>query len=102
ETPRYHARDLAVVRAKLENCACLLGSATPCLESFENARSGKYQLLRLTRRTDGKSMPLIRIVDMRLERRRTKDGFSILSDKLRVAVEQRLERQEQTILFLNR
>jgi primosomal protein N' (replication factor Y) (superfamily II helicase) len=102
EAPRYQARDLAVVRAKLEGGACLLGSATPSLESFENALTGKYELLKLTRRTDGKSMPLIRIVDMRLERRRTKDGFSILSDRLRVAIEQRLERQEQIILFLNR
>ncbi|MCE9519726.1 MAG: primosomal protein N' [Verrucomicrobia bacterium] len=102
ESPRYQARDLAVVRAKLEGCACILGSATPCLESFENAQTGKYELLNLTKRTDGKSMPLIRIVDMRLERRRTKDGFSILSDRLRIAVEQRLEKQEQVILFLNR
>jgi len=102
DSPRYHARDLAVVRAGIEGCACLLGSATPCLESFENALTGKYQLLKLTKRTDGKSMPLIRIVDMRLERRRTRDGFSILSDRLRVAVEQRLEKQEQVILFLNR
>ncbi len=56
----------------------------------------------MTRRTDGKSMPLIRIVDMRLEKRKTKDGFSILSEKLRLAIQQRLDRQEQTILFLNR
>ena len=102
ENPRYHARDLAVVRAKLEGCPVLLGSATPSLESFENARSGKYRLLEMTKRTDGKSLPLIRIVDMRLEKRRTKDGFSILSEKLRLAVQGRLERGEQSILFLNR
>ena len=102
ESPRYQARDLAVVRAKIEGCACLLGSATPSLESFENAQSGKYELLELTKRTDGKSMPLIRIVDMRLEKRKTKDGFSILSERLRIAIDQRLQKQEQTILFLNR
>lgn len=102
ENPRYHGRDLAVVRAKLEGCPVILGSATPALESFENARSGKYSLLRLTKRTDGKSMPHIRIVDMRLEKRKTKDGFSILSEKLRLAVQQRLDLGEQTILFLNR
>ncbi|MEI6537364.1 MAG: primosomal protein N', partial [Verrucomicrobiaceae bacterium] len=102
ESPRYQARDLAVVRAKIEGCACLLGSATPSLESFENAQSGKYELLQMTKRTDGKSMPLIRIVDMRLEKRKTKDGFSILSERLRIAIDQRLQKQEQTILFLNR
>lgn len=102
EAPRYHARDLAVVRAKLEGCPCLLGSATPCLETYVNALDGKYDRLVMTRRTDGKSMPLIRIVDMRLEKRKTKDGFSILSEKLRLAIQQRLDRQEQTILFLNR
>ncbi len=102
ESPRYQARDLAVVRAKIEGCVCLLGSATPSLESFENAQSGKYELLQMTKRTDGKSMPLIRIVDMRLEKRKTKDGFSILSERLRIAIDQRLQKQEQTILFLNR
>ncbi|QIF05220.1 primosomal protein N' [Roseimicrobium sp. ORNL1] len=102
ENPRYHARDLAVVRGKLEGCPVILGSATPSLESFENAKNGKYELLRMNKRTDGKSLPLIRIVDMRLEKRRTKDGFSILSEKLRLAVQARLERGEQTILFLNR
>lgn len=102
EMPRYHARDLAVVRAKMEGCACLLGSATPSLESFENAQSGKYEVLNLTKRIDGKTLPIIRIVDMRLEKRRTKDGFSILSERLRMAVQERLDRQEQVILFLNR
>jgi primosomal protein N' (replication factor Y) (superfamily II helicase) len=102
ENPRYQARDLAVVRAKLEGCLCLLGSATPSLESYENARSGKYGLLQLTRRTDGKSLPLIRIVDLRLEKRKTKEGFSILSEKLRMAVQSRLDKGEQSILFLNR
>lgn len=106
ETPRYHARDLAVVRGKIEGCPVLLGSATPSLESYENARRGKYELLRMTRRTDGKTMPLIRIVDLRLERRKGTGvaavDAGILSEKLRAAITARLERREQTILFLNR
>ena len=106
ENPRYHARDVAVVRAKLENCLVLLGSATPSLESYENARRGKYELLRLTRRTDGKTLPYIRIVDMRLQRRKgtgtSVANAGILSEVLRKAVESRLEKREQTILFLNR
>lgn len=106
DAPRYHARDVAVVRGHLERCAVLLGSATPCLESFQNARTGKYQLLRMTRRTDGKSMPLIRIVDMRLERRKGTEvsaaNAAILSQRLRAAITDRLEKREQTILFLNR
>ncbi len=106
DAPRYHARDVAVVRARLEGCAVLLGSATPSLESYQNARTGKYELLQMTRRTDGKSMPLIRIVDMRLERRKgtgtTVANAGILSERLRHAITARLERREQTILFLNR
>lgn len=106
ETPRYHARDLAVVRGSLEKCVVLLGSATPSLESFENATSGKYELLKLTQRTDGRTLPLIRIIDMRLERRKgtgtTVANAGILSEKLRAAITARLEKKEQTILFLNR
>ena len=102
ETPRYHARDIAVLRAKLEGCVCLLGSATPSLESFENAQRGKYELVRMINRTDGKSLPLVRLVDLRLEKRKTKEGFSILSERLRLAIQNRLDKGEQTILFLNR
>ena len=106
DAPRYHARDLAVVRGHIERCPVLLGSATPSLESFQNAAIGKYELLRMTKRTDGKSMPLIRIVDMRLERRKgmgvSVANAGILSEKLRNAITSRLEKREQTILFLNR
>lgn len=106
DAPRYHARDLAVVRGHIERCPVLLGSATPSLESFQNAAIGKYELLRMTKRTDGKSMPLIRIVDMRLERRKgmgvSVANAGILSEKLRNAITLRLEKREQTILFLNR
>src|SRR5213080_4816437 len=68
EAPRYHARDVAIVRAKIEKCVAVLGSATPSLESYHNAVIGKYRLVTLTQRVDDQRMPLIRIVDLRLER----------------------------------
>src|SRR6184192_1622847 len=101
EAPRYHARDVAVVRAKIEKCAVVLGTATPSLESYHNAATGKYRLVVLTQRVDDQRMPLIRIVDLRLERRKEKKA-AILSEKLSQAIADRLEKREQTILFLNR
>ena len=101
EAPRYHARDVAVVRAKMEGCVVLLGTATPSLESYHNAVQGKYRLLNLTQRVDDCQMPMMRIVDLRLERRKEKVA-AILSEKLRAAITARLEKHEQTILFLNR
>ncbi len=101
EAPRYHARDVAVVRAKMEKCAIVLGSATPSLESYHNATIGKYELLTLTQRVDQQQMPLMRIVDLRQERRKGKI-VPILSEKLSQAIANRLEKREQTILFLNR
>ena len=100
--PRYHGRDVAVLRAAFEPCAIVLGSATPSLESWHNTETGKYELMRLNARADGASMPLVRVVDMRLEAAKHKGGTTILSDKLRVALERRLELGEQAILFLNR
>jgi primosomal protein N' (replication factor Y) (superfamily II helicase) len=101
EAPRYHARDVAIVRAKIEKCVAVLGSATPSLESYHNAAIGKYQLVTLTQRIDEKQMPLMRVVDLRQERRKEKSA-TILSEKLRTAIADRLEKREQTILFLNR
>ncbi len=101
DAPRYHARDVAVMRAKIEKCAIVLGSATPSLESYHNATTGKYQLATLTQRVDEQKMPLMRIVDLRQERRKGK-AAAILSEKLRQAIGDRLEKGEQTILFLNR
>ena len=100
--PRYQGRDLAVLRAHMEKCAIVLGSATPSLESFQNVRSGKYDLLQMKDRVDGQSLPLIRITDLRLEKSRQKGGMAILSEQLRTAMEKRLESGEQIILFLNR
>jgi primosomal protein N' (replication factor Y) (superfamily II helicase) len=101
EAPRYHARDVAIVRAKIEKCIAVLGSATPSLESYHNATIGKYRLVTLTQRIDEKQMPLMRVVDLRQERRKEKSA-TILSEKLRAAIADRLEKREQTILFLNR
>ncbi|MDP7495044.1 MAG: primosomal protein N', partial [Roseibacillus sp.] len=100
--PKYQGRDLAVVRAHLERCPVILGSATPSLESFQNAQSGKYDLVGLPERADGQSLPLIRIVDMRTETRKHKGGPTILSDRLRMDMEKKLEEGQQVILFLNR
>src|SRR5881275_1881373 len=101
EAPRYHARDVAVVRAKIEKCVVVLGSATPSLESYHHATTGKYRLATLTQRVDDRQMPVMRIVDLRQERRKEK-AIAILSEKLRGAIADRLEKREQTILFLNR
>lgn len=101
DAPRYHARDLAVLRGSFENCAVLLGSATPSLESFHNAATGKYQLLRMTQRVDDRKLPFIRIIDLRLDAHGG-EAPSIISEKLRQAIDARLARKEQSILFLNR
>jgi primosomal protein N' (replication factor Y) len=99
ESPRYHGRDIAVLRASMERCAVLLGSATPSLESFHNVKQGKYELLQIRQRVDDKKMPFIRIMDMRNE---SKKQGGIISSRLMTAIEQRLAKREQTILFLNR
>jgi primosomal protein N' (replication factor Y) len=101
EAPRYQARDVAIVRAKIEKCVVVLGTATPSLESYHNATTGKYRLVTLTQRVDQKQMPLIRVVDLRQERRREKKA-AILSERLSQAIADRLEKREQSILFLNR
>ena len=101
DVPRYHARDVAVVRARQERAVCVLGSATPSLESMANARSGKYTLLELTRRATGAALPAVRIIDTREEMREI-PGMLILSRELEDAVRDRLNRNEQVILLLNR
>jgi len=101
ESPRYHARDLAVVRAQIDRCAILLGSATPSLESYQNAKTGKYRLACLTARVDDRQLPLIRVVDMRQEYLKQKH-VPLISGRLANAIETRLAGKEQTILFLNR
>ncbi len=101
EAPRYHARDVAVVRGQREGATVVLGSATPSLESYYNCRRGKYTLLELPERADNARMPHVRVVDMRQSVRKG-GGIPIFSPQLKEAIAQRLERGEQTILFLNR
>ena len=101
EAPRYNARDLAVVRGKQEGAVVVLGSATPCMESYYNVQRKKYFLLSLTERADEKNMPIVRIVDMRNASSKGK-GISIFSPQLHEAILQRLEKKEQVMLFLNR
>ena len=101
EAPRYHARDVAVVRGRMESAVVVLGSATPSMESFFNVQKGKYRLLELPLRADDKKMPVVRIIDMRQAARREK-GAPMFSQELKEAILKRLDRKEQTLLFLNR
>jgi primosomal protein N' (replication factor Y) len=101
ESPRYHARDVAIMRGQMECAPVVLGSATPSLETYFNCRKGKYTLLELPERVDDQKMPQVRVVDMRQAARKEK-GTPIFSPQLKEAITQRLERGEQTILFLNR
>jgi primosomal protein N' (replication factor Y) len=101
ETPRYHARDVAVMRAKMSNAAVVLGSATPSLETHHNAVHGKYRLLELPERIEKRPLPEVELVDMRDEFQRThKDA--ILSRRLLEEIAGRLERREQVMVLLNR
>jgi primosomal protein N' (replication factor Y) (superfamily II helicase) len=101
EAPRYHARDVAIVRGQMEGATVVLGSATPSMESFYNCKRGKYTLLEMPERVDDQKMPIVRVIDMRQAMRRGK-SIPIFSPQLKEAIQQRLERKEQTILFLNR
>lgn len=96
-TPRYHARDLAVVRASQAGIPCVLGSATPSLESLENACNGRYQLLSLPERVSGRSLATIEIVDRRNDR-----SMALLSERLVQEIGRTIDRGEQVLLFLNR
>ena len=100
DNPRYHARDVAIERARTHNCPVILGSATPSLETFARAKKGVYQLLTLSKRMNDQSLPTVDIVDMREELREgNRSMFSrVLYDKL----QDRLMKKEQTVLFLNK
>jgi len=101
EAPRYHARDVAVVRAQMEGAVVVLGSATPSLESYYNVDKNKYTLLSMFNRVDDKKLPIVRVIDMRMAARKEK-GAPLFSPQLKEAITKRLERREQTLLFLNR
>jgi primosomal protein N' (replication factor Y) len=100
ESPRYHGRDVAVVRAKLEEATVILGSATPSIETSDNARKGKYARLELPRRVGASGLPRIEIVDRRAILK--SGGDSILTPLLLDALRERLSRKEQSLLLLNR
>ena len=101
ESPRYHGRDVAVYRAYINKGVCLLGSATPSLETARNVDCGKYKKSILSQRIDGRELPFVHLVDMRREALKQKTA-PILSQQLIEALRQRYEDREQSILFLNR
>ncbi len=101
ETPRYHGRDTAVYRAQLEGAVALLGSATPSLETYHNARAGKYHLLELTSRVQNRALAEVRSVDLREEFRREHRAAPV-SEPLRAAVALRLEEKTQAMILINR
>lgn len=100
ESPRYHAREVALERGRLSGAPVVLGSATPSLETYALALEGRLRLLTLPARVDQRPLPRVEVVDMRAERRRGNPG--ILSRRLAAALAERLARGEQSILLLNR
>ena len=101
ETPRYHARDVAVVRAKMSSATVVLGSATPSLESYFNAKKNKYTLLELPDRVEQRPLPEVEIIDMRQEFQET-GHEQVISRKLAEEIKRCLERKEQVMVLLNR
>ncbi len=101
ETPRYHGRDVAIVRAKMENAVALLGSATPSLETYHHARNGKYELLTLASRVANRSMASVEIVDMREDFQRTHQAGPI-SAVLHAGIQECLTLGTQALVLINR
>src|SRR5215468_1282662 len=101
ETPRYHGRDVAVVRAKMENALALLGSATPSLETYHHAREGKYELLTLAARVASRPLPSIEIISLREEFQQT-HKTSPISSALHVGIEECLANGTQALILINR
>jgi primosomal protein N' (replication factor Y) len=101
ETPRYHARDIAVMRAKMAKAVVVLGSATPSLESYFNAKKNKYALIELPDRVEQRPLPEVEIVDMRQEFQET-GHEQVISRKLAAEIKERIERKEQVLVLLNR
>lgn len=103
DTPRYHARDVAVLRARRAGAVAILGSATPSMESVHNAREGKYTLLRLGNRIGPHASPVMSVIDMKAHLGQGEaGGGAMISPPLRAAIEKRLEAGEQSVLLLNR
>ncbi|MFV1986567.1 MAG: primosomal protein N' [Gemmatimonadota bacterium] len=112
DIPRYHARSVAIMRARLAGCPCVLGSATPALESWNNAIEGRYRMLELEQRVTGHGLPAVELIDLKTagEDDAAKGGDTapgergplIISPQLHEAIGKRLAREEQAILLLNR
>lgn len=102
ESPRYHARDTGIVRARNLGVPVVLGSATPSIESYTSARSGRYRLRSLSHRPTGGALPHVRLVDLRKEAGSDPKTPELLTRDLANAIGERLGRGEQTLLFLNR
>jgi primosomal protein N' (replication factor Y) len=101
EAPRYHARDIAVMRAKMANAVVVLGSATPSLESYFNAKKNKYALVELPDRVEQRPLPEVEIIDMRQEFQETGQE-QVISRKLAAEIKERFDRKEQVMVLLNR
>ncbi len=101
EEPCYHARDVAIMRGKIEEATVVLGSATPSLESYANATSGKYKLSTLKKRATGAILPKVKIVDMKAEYAKS-EGFTLFCSDLIDGIKGRLQKGEQVLIFLNR
>jgi primosomal protein N' (replication factor Y) len=101
ETPRYHARDVAVMRAKMADAMVVLGSATPSLESYYNATKNKYALVELPDRVERRPLPEVELIDMKQEFQETGQE-QVVSRKLAEEIRERLERKEQVMILLNR
>lgn len=99
--PRYNARDIAILRATYDNAMVIMGTATPSLESYDQAIKGNYEKIVLSRRIGERQLPPVDIVDMGEEVRKRR-GFNIISQRLQYYMNQSLARKEQVILFLNR
>jgi len=101
ETPRYHARDVAVMRAKMTDAMVVLGSATPSLESYYNAKKNKYALVELPDRVEQRPLPEVELIDMKQEFQETGQE-QVISRKLAEEIRERLDRKEQVMILLNR
>jgi len=101
DAPRYHARDVAIMRAKMCNAVVVLGSATPSLESYHNCETGKFMLLELTQRVTGQPLPTVSLIDMR-QQAHDMQARPVISLPLEEKIEEKIAKGEQVIVFLNR
>ncbi|TCK98339.1 replication restart DNA helicase PriA [Natranaerovirga hydrolytica] len=99
-TPKYHAREVAIKRAEMSKASVVLGSATPSIESYYNAMKGHYHLLEINERIENRPLPQVTIIDMREELEQ--GNKTMLSEQLHRSIEERLQKKEQIIIFINR